>query len=441
MSNREEAVQRRQIAPGQLRQLSARLEERRAARHPFFGWRVVLGVFIIMTFTSGLGFYNLTVYLRALSVDRGLAVGAVSVPTGLFFLAVGFSGLGVARLLDRYTVRAIMAVSTLCAGLTLAVLGQVTSLWQVYVVYIVFGMSIGGASLIPTTTVITRWFVRRRSSAIALASAGLSVGGIVVTPLTARLISAHGLAAVTPWLGLAFIAIVLPVVLFFIRETPAAMGLSPDGDPAPDSLDLAGHSIGSSVGAAFRSRFFVGMCAGYFLVQMGAVGGIAHHFNLVSTRTDEAFAALAVSALAASSLVGRLLGGWIVSRTPMRVFLLGLVGLQGLGLALMGIGESPFGLLAGSVLFGASVGNLLMMETLLVAEVFGVKHYARIFSVQQLLVRFGVASGPIVMGMLFDLGGGYTAPYLGVALLSALGLALLAAAGPIRPYEPVAHVP
>jgi hypothetical protein len=67
-----------------------------------------------------------------------------------------------------------------------------------------------------------------------------------------------------------------------------------------------------------------------------------------------------------------------------------------------------------------------MMHPLLLAETFGTGDYGRIYSTSQLLTITGVAGCPAVIGVLYELSGGYTTPFLGAAALSVLGLAALA---------------
>ena len=262
------------------------------------GWVVVGAVFAMLAVAAGLGFYNMTVYLRALVDERGFSVGQVSGATGAFFLVGGIAGIPVASFIARHDVRLTIAGGALLGGGSLALLGQVSELWQLYVLYAVFALGFSAAGLVPGTTVVTRWFAERRSVALSVASTGLSVGGILVTPLSARLIGRHGLTDVSPWLGLAFAVGILAV-------TPLVR-------PWPRTLAHEDHASvgmqGTSFRDAVRSRFFVGVTIAYVLVMLAQVGGISHLFNLVSERIDEDRAAAAVSALALSSVVGRLLG-------------------------------------------------------------------------------------------------------------------------------------
>ena len=68
-------------------------------------------------------------------------------------------------------------------------------------------------------------------------------------------------------------------------------------------------------------------------------------------------------------------------------------------------------LFAAIVLFGATIGNILMLQPLVIAERFGVRDYPRIFSRTQLVAVVGTAGGPLLLGSLYDVFGSYRVPY------------------------------
>ena len=79
---------------------------------------------------------------------------------------------------------------------------------------------------------------------------------------------------------------------------------------------------------------------------------------------------------------------------------------------------------AAILLFGATVGNILMLQPLLIAERFGVLDYPRIFSRSQFFTMVGTAGGPLLLGWLYDNAGGYQTSYLvaaGCSFVGALG--------------------
>jgi MFS family permease len=397
----------------------------------FPGWWVVAGVFVMLMVTAGLGFYGLSVYLRSLTQDQGFSVGQVSGATAVFFLVSGLVGLPVASWTARRDVRPLVAAGALACGLALLLLGRVTQAWQLFLVYALFGAGFSAASLVPGTTLVTRWFVRRRSVALSVASTGLSAGGVALTPLVAAMLDDHSLRTVSPWLALAVVVGTVPVTAVLLKPSPQAVGLLPDGDPAPPPGSPAAP-LGPLVRDAQRTRFFVAVTAAHALAMLAQVGGIAHLYNLVAERADVALAATAVSVLAVSSLVGRLVGGAVASRLSMRLLAVVLMGVQAASLVLLSLLDSRLTLLVATGAFGLTVGNLLMLHPLLLAERFGVRDYARIYSRSQLVATFGVAAGPAFIGVLHDVLDGYGAAFALAAAASVVGGCVLSVSGPTR---------
>lgn len=402
----------------------------------FPGWRVVTGCFIVLTTASGLGFYGLAVYLNALSNERGWDVSSISLATTWFFFVGGIVGVWAARLIARYDARLVIAAGSLLAGVSLGALGQVREQWHLFVVYGLFatGWSLGG--LVPVTTIVTRWFHRRRSVALSVASTGLSAGGIILTPAAKWLLDSRGLEAGTPWLGVVYILGTVPIALWLIRPEPTALGWLPDGERSDASVSapaLAGTPYREAIG----SRFFIGITVGYILALGSQVGGIQQLVKLVEERTTADAAALATLVVAATSVVARLIGGRVVTAVPMMAFTAALAALQMVALVSLAFAETTAMIYLSLVLFGATIGNILMLQPLLIAERFGVRDYPRIYSRTQLFGLIGTAGGPLLLGWLHDAAGGYRTSYIVAGCCSVAGGAVLLWAGPA--HEPAAR--
>lgn len=398
-------------------------------RGGFRGWWVVTGCFVVLTVSAGLGFYGLAVYLNALSNEKGWDVSSISLATTWFFVVAGVVGVVVARLIDRFDVRHVVVAGGVVGGAALAALGRVDRLWQLFVVYGVFAAGFAAAGLVPVTTVVTRWFHRRRSVALSVASTGLSAGGILLTPAAKWWLDRQGLADGTPLLGLVFVIGIVPITLWLIRPDPAIDGWLPDGERV-DPAVVRAPPVGVPYREAVRSRFFVAVTIAYVLALGSQVGGIQQLVKLVEERTDADTAALATLALAATSVVARLIGGRVVSLVPMTGFTGALCMLQTIALVWLGFAESAVMIFAAIVLFGATIGNILMLQPLLIAERFGVREYAKIYSRAQLLGLVGTAGGPLLLGALFDATGGYRWPYVVAGACSLAGAAFMLWAGP-----------
>jgi MFS family permease len=394
----------------------------------FLGWRVVTGCFIVLTTSSGLGFYGLAVYLNALSNERGWDVSSISLATTWFFFVGGVVGVWTARLIARHDVRLVAAAGGVIGGVALAALGQVTEQWQLFVVYGVFAAGWALAGLVPMTTIVTRWFHARRSVALSIASTGLSAGGILITPGAKWLLDRQGLAAGTPWLGLVYVLGIVPVVYWLITPDPGPTGWLPDGERINPSV-TAPLPAGTPYRDAIASRFFIFVTIGYVLALGSQVGGIQQLVKLVEERTTADTAALATLVLAATSVVARLLGGRVVASMPMIPFTAALAAVQMVSLVMLGFAQTTPVIFGSIVLFGATVGNILMLQPLLIAERFGVRDYPKIYSRAQLFGLVGTAGGPILLGWLHDASGGYQTSYVVAGLCSFTGAVVILMAG------------
>jgi MFS family permease len=433
----------------------------RTPRKPFYGWAIVAAVLVVLSVTSGLGFYNASVILSAATDELDASVGAVSGATGLFFAISGLAGFVLAKSMETIDLRWFFLGGGIAGSIALYGLRWVDSVLDLYIFFAVFGIGFGSAGLVPATTLVTRWFDRRRSIAISIASTGLSLGGIVLTPVAAYVIHRNGLANAGTLLSVMWIIGIVPVAVLVIRPFPSSVGLRPDGDPAtapqqrtsPIQRTSTIHSTspihgtspiqrtsptpspnaeppppGATFVQARTSRFFLGLCAAYLFIFFGQVGALAQLFNMVQERTDPTVASTTLSVLALASVVARLVGGVVVLRVDTRSFTIGLILVQVMSLALLGLAGSAISLVGFAVVFGMAIGNLLMLQPLLLAEAFGVAEYGRIYSTSQLIGTVGVAAGPFALGLVRD-AADYRLAFMVAAVASLLGAVALAAGG------------
>ena len=396
--------------------------------------------FVQLMFTSAFVFYGLAVYLRTLTKSRGFSVTAMSFATALFWVASGLAGLLVARLIARVDARFLVAVGAVGTALCIAALGHVTALWHVFVIYPLFGAFYTPTAVLVTNTLVTRWFHRRRSVALSVATTGLSVGGIVLTPIASHLLRTQSIGSAMNRIAVMQLVGVVVIPLLLLRPSPASMGFAPDGDePDGDEVDTTGRSTnaGSAPGVPFadaiRTLTFVAITITFGVALLGQVGGISQIVKLASERADEATAGRIVSVLAGFSVAGRLLGGAIVQRSSTRRFAFVALVFQGSGLLLLSFANSRASILVAAAVFGLGVGNVLLLHPLLLGELFGVRDYARIYGRSQLAVSMSIAAGPLSMGWLRDHAGGYRTSYLVAFALSVFAIGLFFRLG--RPTE------
>ncbi len=400
----------------------------------FYGWVIVGAVFIILMVGSGLGFYNASVILSFAHDELGASLGAVSGGPATFFGISGIVGFLLARRMDKVDLRWFYLAGGALGALALYGLRWVDSILTYYLFFALFGVAFSVCGLVPSITLVTRWFDVRRKTAISITSTGLSLGGIVLTPVAKNLIKTHQLGGAGPIMALIWVIGIVPLGILLIRSFPFEKGVGPDGVPLAAATAGRPSSPAQLAGATFvdarRNRFFIFLCLAYALIFFSQVGGLAHLFNLAKERSGDEAGSLALALLAGTSVVGRLLGGLIVLRVPTKVFSMILVVLQAIALLCVSLSHSSAAIVASAVFLGVSVGNLLMLQPLLLAEAYGVREYAQIYGFNQLIGTIGVASGPFVLGFVHD-GASYTVAFVVAAIGSVLGFLAFLAAGPI----------
>lgn len=418
----------------------------------FYGWKIVFAILAQLTFTSGLSFYNHAIYLNALAANPNFDVQTASFAVSLFFLSGGVIGLWVAKWVQDYDPRICISAGAIISGFALASLAFVQEIWQLYLAFMFFGAGFSASGLIPATTLVTRWFHRKRAMALSIASTGLSLGGVVLTPLCVLLVKSLGFELAAPLMGLLYIVGVIPIAWIWLRASPESMGLLPDGEKLPtiakpvsseQSIEHSKTSVVSrdlaSDGITFKqarsTRFFWGVSIAYIFLMMAQVGGIAHQYGLARELLSEAQTAMAIAILPIASIVGRLIGGWLVDRMSIRLFAIGMMILQAVSLSVLALGVNVLTLCLGLAFFGATVGNLLMLQPLLIAEAFGIREYARIFAVANLMSSWGTAAGPAVLGLAFAANANlYSLSYWIAATAGLAGLILFLSGGKLRTF-------
>ncbi|MEM9465556.1 MAG: MFS transporter [Actinomycetota bacterium] len=393
------------------------------AGRPFPGWYVVAAVFLVLSATSGLIFYGLAIYLDALTDEQAFSTTSVSLATSVFFVVGGVAGRVIAPLIERHDIRIVMGAGGVLATVSLYLLGEVRSIVALYAVYVAMAIGFALVGLLPGTTLVTRWFHERRALALAVASTGLSFGGLTYTIFASRLIDSRGLSDAAPILAAVFFVSIL-VAMPGLWPSPSERGLTPYGEPPAGDGPADGLDYETAVGTRFFRIVVI-----LFILAMGAqVGALSQIAKLGTERIDRPAGALAVSAIALGSVLGRLAGGTVADRLPLMRFTVVLAIAQGATLSGIAFADSRVALTIVAFFFGTTVGNLLMLQPLVIASAFGIAAYPRIFAIQQLLVTIGVAGGPLLLGFLRDQSS-YRTSYLVAAALSVVAAAVAAASG------------
>ena len=379
------------------------------------GWRVAgaasIGVFV--SFASLL-VYTFGVLLKPLAEEFGWSREAVSAAFGIAAMTVAVCSPPLGYLFDRVKpTRIIVPCLTIfgCAFASLALLGP--RLWQLYATFFALGVVGNGTAQMAYSRAVSSWFERRRGTALAIVMSGGAVGAIVLPPAAAALIESVGWRRACLVLGAMVLVVGVPVVSRFIRERP---------------IDRGGATVldGVSVGEGLTSRVFWILVIVLFAQSIAQNGALTHMSALLTDRgVPSSGAALALSAMGAASLLGRLTTGWILDRffAPRVGFCLLSVAALGTYL-LAGAHSLTVGVIAAG-LIGFGMGAEADVTPYILSRYLGLRAFAMLYGLTWTAYAIAGAIGPVLMGRAFDATGSYTPLLTQLAIGTFLVAALL----------------
>jgi MFS family permease len=318
---------------------------------------------------------------------------------------------------DRWGARTVVAAGGLLLGAGLALTGQVRSLTEYYLAFGVLGAAGTACILIPSTTIVSRRFVRSRGTAMGVLSAATPGGAVVFYPVNAWLIATLGWRGALAGFG-AIVAISTVSLAVFYRSLPADGGRPAGGATAV----LAGARPSGEVWTLWRALGSLRLWAAFAMTALGVIGYQIMATHQVAHAVDRGFAQAAVVWLfafgAGCMMAGNLLGGWLSDRFGRgSVFALGsVVAIAGIGC--LGLLRSPadWPLLLFYTASGFGFGMRIAQLSAIPADAFSGPHLGAILGVVQAGGGLGGAIGPFLGGWLFDVTGNYRLAFAAAAI-------------------------
>jgi MFS family permease len=322
---------------------------------------------------------------------------------------------------DRWGTRTVVTGGGLILGLALALTGQVTSLAQYYLFFGVLGAAGIAAMLIPSTTIVTRWFVRSRGTAMGVLSTGPG-SAVAFYPLNAWLIATLGWRMALVAFGCIVAATTVSLALLYREPSP------PGGADASPSR---GAPVGGEAWTLRKAVRSLRLWAAFAMTALGVIGFQIMATHQVAHAVDRGFPQHTVVWLfafgAGCVIAGNLLGGWLSDRVGRgSVFVLGTV-LAILGIACLALTRGPqdLALLLLYTVSGFGFGMRIAQLSTIPADVFAGPHLGAILGVVQAGGGLGGAIGPFLGGWLFDVTGSYRLAFM-AACVAVAGSAVAA---------------
>jgi MFS family permease len=188
---------------------------------------VVAGVALVTLLMAFGGAWITPVALKDIAAEAGGAREVPALASALAWLCSGAGGILMGRIADRIGTRWTVLFGALMigAGLSISALGPPWPLWIGHGLFIGL-IGLGGINA-PMYIYISRWFDRRRGSALALISSGSYLAGALWPPVFEQVIVHFGWRETMLIYAVVEIAVVVPLAAIFLR-TPPVLGWPPN---------------------------------------------------------------------------------------------------------------------------------------------------------------------------------------------------------------------
>lgn len=383
-----------------------------AARPFYFGWRIVLAMFLVTTTVYGNTVFGFIILGGPLAEQFGWSATTTGTLVSALWLVAPLA-LFVAPVIERLGPKRLIIFGLVLQCLCLAALGHISEFWHLYLLRLVMGVG-KVVSVVAVPVMVSRWFSRRFGTAMALAWCGGSFGGVVMSPVAERLTAELGWAdAALALAGIVGFSTLAVVLLCRGPQSPADLALEVDGDALP--VARAGADVAAEEQKtetiqtelkSVRLATALPMAVAVMCTGAGALAMLSQAPTLLEAGgLSPTLAASLFGLIAGASMAGQIMIGWYLDR-----FRLGGGNLI-VALTLL-VGAVSFALLQShnlvavaviaALTWGIGMGANEMLWIALTKRQFGARLFAYTYGAWSCALQAGYAIGGPIGGWTFE---------------------------------------
>ncbi|MET3812481.1 MFS transporter [Arthrobacter sp. UYEF3] len=391
---------------------------------------------------------------------------AVSINLVLFGLTAPFA----AALMERFGVRAVTSVALVLIGAGSALTVLVNQSWQILLTWgLLIGLGTGSMALVFAATIANTWFAKSRGLVVGILTAGSAAGQLVFLPFIAALAQNPGWRQASLLIAAGAFAVV-PLVLKFLKNSPADVGTLPYGAEAPAAGPGPGGSAAGGGSAepllpagaaeprrnaavralqvlkrASRVRTFWALVAGFAICGATTNGLIGTHFipSAHDHGMPETTAAGLLAVVGIFDIVGTIASGWLTDRFNPRILLAVYYQFRGIGLLVLPLllsDEVKPSMLVFVVIYGLDWVATVPPTAAICRQVFGADGsvvFGWVFAAHQL----GAAAAALAAGAVRDATGQYTYAWFAAAAMCTIAAVISATIRKDTPAQAAVPLP
>lgn len=392
-------------------------------------WLVLVTGFLIL-FIGGGARFAIGLTLKPMVDELNWSRSDIGVAVGVFQVVTAFAMFWSGRLADRASLRALLGWGIVICGASIGAMSLVTQPWHALLLFgLVYAFANGLISVSPVGVMVTRAFPDRAGFANGIASAGMSVGQLVIIAILAAVLVAIGWRSVFVWVGLAHL-LFLPLILYAV---PGKVETARQG-PGP-------VREGMSLGEAMRTRQF------WLLIVIYAICGLDDFFvatHVVAFAQDRGVSTFIAGNLLAfmgiAGLVGVIAAGaWGDKTGPVLGTAVSFIARIAVFL-LVTIDQSPLSVAIFALVFGVTFLVTAPLTVLFIRDSFGLKNLGAIAGIIVMVHHIFGGLGAWLGAWIFDREGEYTSAFVVMFVASVIALGATLIYKPLQRRGAPAHV-
>lgn len=314
------------------------------------------------------------------------------------------------KICKQIGVKNMLIVSAVATGLITFSYSFATQLWHFYIIALFNGIFMVGPSFLTVGILISNWFDDKKGVATGLAYSGAGFGAALLVPIVGQIEVNYSWQTVYRFIGILILIVLVPTVVFLVKEKPQDMGLLPyraiskKDENNKEEFQHRGIVLQQAVGTPM---FWILMLA-FFLLSIVAGAPNIHTVAFLSDAGyTTAFAALILSLMMIMHMLGNIFLGGFFDRFGM------LIGSLFLGICcivfqiLIVNAEASANVYLFTLIYGVASSGFTVPATFFISKCFGSKDFSSIFSMITISTTAGTALAGPAMGLVYDVSGNY----------------------------------
>ncbi|HKS89607.1 MAG TPA: MFS transporter [Stellaceae bacterium] len=353
--------------------------------------------------------------LKPITQDLGTVREVVALAGALTWLGTGLGGIVMGQVAERLGIRFTVTFGAvmIAVGLTISAGGN---LWAILIGHALFVGFLGNGALYPPLLVyVSRWFDRRRGTALALISSGQYIAGMAWPTLFEHVMSSYGWRATMAGFA-AVVLVAVPIAALFLQRPPAAA-------LAGDGIETAGRRavLGLRPNAVLTILAIASFCC---CIPMAIPQG-----HLVAFCSDvgipAAQGAAMLSVFQGAAFTSRVFWGWLADRIGGLKTVLAASSCQAVAIAAFMTTQDERGLFTIAAAYGLGFSGIIPAYIVAIRELFPSREASWRVPTVLFVSMSGMAVGSWLAGALYDHFGFYAPAFASGVLFNIANLALV----------------